>query len=291
MFDAKFVAARWYLGELSGEEMPGVACQALELGHDGKNLRCLAGLTNPLRRDIAEVVDGSLRELGVHTPITRRDAALWMARRVSGEIVEGRIEPYAGACRIWLSYSSDASELEHWSNLVTNYEVATDSGEVENAKQRIVQAAQNLRNDSAFGATVARFQKFLRQNKFPDNIVWLMPEDILLSGKLFVYVHVPIPDINEAKARTIYDKGVAHGRGLLISTICEMNGSTCCYVWYPRHQADEPQGGWPRDGSAKLSAKLETSRVLAKPVKSRLLWAFLKVQHRRKQNLKDFLFS
>lgn len=290
VLDAQLVATRWYLGELSGEEMPGIACQALELGHDGKNLRRLAGLTNPSRRDITEIVDGSLQELGVQAPITRRVAALWMARRAAGEILEGHIEPYAGACRIWLSYSSDASELEHWSNLATNYEVAAETGEIEKAKQQIVQAAQNLRSDADFGATVARFQKFLGQNNYPENIVWLMPEDVLLSGKRFVYVRVPIPATNETKARGIYDEGVARGRGLLFSTICEMNASTCCYVWYPRRQVDEPQGLWPRDGSVKLSAKMETSRVPAKPVKSGLVWAFLKLQHRRKQNLKDFLF-
>jgi hypothetical protein len=144
VLDAKLVAAKWYLGELSGEEMPGIACQALDLGHDGKNLRYLAGLSGPARRDILEIVDGAMRELGVQTPITKRDAALWMARRLAGEILEGRIEPYGGACRIWLSYSFSASELEHWSNLATNYEVAAETGELEKAKQQIVQAARNL---------------------------------------------------------------------------------------------------------------------------------------------------
>ena len=60
MLDAKLLAAKWYLGELSGEDMPGIACQALELGHDGKNLRYLAGLSGPARRDILEIVDGAM---------------------------------------------------------------------------------------------------------------------------------------------------------------------------------------------------------------------------------------
>jgi hypothetical protein len=146
-------------------------------------------------------------------------------------------------------------------------------------------------NDINFGATVARFQEFLEQNEYSKNILWLTPEDVLLSGKRFVYVRVPIPIANEMKARNVYDEGVAYGRGLLISTICEMDGSTCCYVWYPRREEEEPQGLWPHDGSVKLSAKMETSKVPGKPVKSRLLWAFLKLWNRRKQNLKQFLFS
>jgi len=271
--------------------MPGIACEALELGHDGESLRRLAGLSCPARRDIVEVVDAALRELGVQAPVAKRDAALWMARRVAGEIIEGRIKPYDGACRIWLSYSSEAPELEHWSNLATNYEVAAEIGEIEKAKQQILQAARSLRNATDFGATVARFQDFLEQNKYPRKIVWLMPEDVLLSGERFVYVRVPVPAANEMKARSIYDEGLERGRGVLMSTICEMQSSTCCSLWYPRRQEDVPQGVWPHDGSVKLSAKIEAARVPGRPVKSSLTWAFLKYRHREHQNLKDFLFS
>ena len=144
MLDVNLVAARWHLGELSGEEMPGIACEALELGHDGKNLRCLAGFTNPTRRDVSEVVDGALRELGVQEPNNRHNAALWMARRTASEIVEGHVEPYKGACRIWLSYSSGAPELKHWSDVVINYEVEAETGNVEKAKLQIEQAARDL---------------------------------------------------------------------------------------------------------------------------------------------------
>lgn len=146
-------------------------------------------------------------------------------------------------------------------------------------------------SDVSFGATVARFQEFLGQNEYSKKILWLMPEDVLLSGKRFIYVRVPIPAANEMKARSMYDEGVAHGRGLLLSTVCEMDGSTCCYVWYPRRKEEEPQGAWPYDGSVKLSARIDPSKVPGKPVKSRLLWAFLKLRNRRKQNLRDLLFS
>jgi hypothetical protein len=70
------------------------------------------------------------------------------------------------------------------------------------------------RNDASFGATVARFQEFLGQNQYPENILWLMPGDVLLSGKRFVYVRIPISAANEMKVREIYDEGVANGRGL-----------------------------------------------------------------------------
>jgi hypothetical protein len=148
-----------------------------------------------------------------------------------------------------------------------------------------------LQNDSDFETTVVRFQKFLGQNSYSENIVWLTPEDVLMSGKQFVYVRVPIPSANAANARQTYEQGVVHGRGLLICTICEMEASTCCYVWYPKREEDKPQGLWPHDGSAKLVAKTRAARIPGKPVKNRLLWEFLKLWHRRQQGSRDFLFS
>jgi hypothetical protein len=142
-----------------------------------------------------------------------------------------------------------------------------------------------------FGTTAVRFTKFLEQNKYPAKIVWLMPEDVLLSGRRFLYVRVPIPTTNETNARNIYDEAVRNGRGLLMFTICEMGASTCCCVWFPKGPEEEPQGLWSDGGGVKFSARTEESRLMGKPVKSRLFWAFLKSQHRSKQSLKDFMFS
>jgi hypothetical protein len=69
--DSELVAARWYLGELSGEQISAIAGQALEDGQDGKHLRYLAGLSSPASRDILETVEGALRELGARVPMTR----------------------------------------------------------------------------------------------------------------------------------------------------------------------------------------------------------------------------
>lgn len=144
MLDAKLVAAKWYAGELYGEDLPGIACTALELGHDGANLRRLAGLHNPVRRDVTKLVDGALRELGVRAPMAKEGAALWMARHVARELVEGKIEPYGGACRIWLVYSFGVPKLQHWSELAVNYEAATTSDQVKLAEQQIIESAKSL---------------------------------------------------------------------------------------------------------------------------------------------------
>ena len=76
------------------------------------------------------------------------------------------------------------------------------------------------KDDTDFGAAVARFQQFLRANNYSGNLVWVMPEDVLTTGKRFIYVRVLTPAINEMKARRTYEEGVAAGRGLLMSTVC-----------------------------------------------------------------------
>ncbi len=146
-------------------------------------------------------------------------------------------------------------------------------------------------DDVDFDAAVARFQQFLRANNYSGEILWVMPEDVLMTGRRFIYVRVPIPAINESKARRMYEEGVAEGRGLLMSTVCRMNASTYCSIWFPRSVEEVPQGIWPHDGSLKLSAKDKSSSPAGRPITVGVLWILLKFWHRKNQRLKDFLFS
>jgi hypothetical protein len=77
VFDPQSTAAGWYLGDLNAEDLPTFARQALEQGHDGPNLRRLAGLLKPTKRDVDRIIDQALRELGVALPLSKEAAALW----------------------------------------------------------------------------------------------------------------------------------------------------------------------------------------------------------------------
>jgi len=141
-----------------------------------------------------------------------------------------------------------------------------------------------------FEATRAQFLELLRQCDYPQTIVWVAPEDVLLSGKRFVYVRVPVPNDNEMKIRRIFEEGILRGRGVLISTICEMAGSTCCYVWFPKDGEEGHYGLWPKDGGVKMTAQTESSRISGKGVRNPLLWTWLRLRHRAKQGKKSSLF-
>ena len=139
-----------------------------------------------------------------------------------------------------------------------------------------------------FDGALARFRAFLKQNNYSENVVWVMPEDILLTGKRFLYVRVPIPAENERRIRRMYDDGVEQGRGLVMGTVCRMNQSTYCYLWFPQAE-DTPQGIWPTNGDLKLSANEKSSSLAGRPINDRILWMLLKLWHHRKQSLKDLL--
>jgi hypothetical protein len=128
------------------------------------------------------------------------------------------------------------------------------------------------KDDADFDAAVARFQQFLRANNYSGEILSVMPEDVLMTGRRFIYVRVPIPAINE-------------------STVCRMNESTYCNIWFPKSVEEVPQGIWPHDGTLKLSAKDKSSSPAGRPITLGVLWLLLKFWHRKNQRLKDFLFS
>ncbi len=141
-----------------------------------------------------------------------------------------------------------------------------------------------------FEAAVAEFQELLGKSEYAPKIVWVTPEDIIVTGKGFVYVRVPVPAINEAKARQMYDEGIKGGRGLLMSTACELEDSTCCYIWYPENIEEEPQGIWPKDGGVKMAAKIESGKISGKAIRGLLRWKILALRYRAKQDLRNQLF-
>lgn len=142
-----------------------------------------------------------------------------------------------------------------------------------------------------FETARAQFQEFLGKCEYSQKIIWLMPEDVLVSGERFVYVRIPVPTLNEAKVCQMYDEGMARGCGVLMSTICEMPDSTCCYVWFPKDGEEGHQGLWPKDGSVKMTAKMKLARISGRAVRNPLLWAWLRLRCRAKQGAKNLLFS
>ena len=90
-FDPYNLAVLYYFGDLSYWQLPAISADALEHGLDGRFLRRLAGLVNPVASDIRpEEIDSAFREMGVDAPLPKDQARIALAagaarRAISGE--------------------------------------------------------------------------------------------------------------------------------------------------------------------------------------------------------------
>jgi len=120
----KLVQALWQIGKLPPERLPAIATQAFGMGFDGPALRELAGLQKPSVGDLYDLFERALKELGCHS-ISMRDAGLIVAKHIAEEIVNGNIEPYEGARRIWWDIwdqNRELTELKVFVGLASGYE-------------------------------------------------------------------------------------------------------------------------------------------------------------------------
>jgi hypothetical protein len=90
-FDPNKLAVLYYFGDLGYWQLPAISADALEHGFDGRFLRRLAGMVNPVASDIRpEEIDSAFREMGIDAPIPKEKARLALAteavqRAISGE--------------------------------------------------------------------------------------------------------------------------------------------------------------------------------------------------------------
>ncbi len=92
--------AQWVLGMLPPERLPDIAVSALQNGLDSDALRILAGLSGSEIDDASKLFEEALKSLG-RGQMSKKDAVRLYARTISGQILRGEMEPYAGAKKIW----------------------------------------------------------------------------------------------------------------------------------------------------------------------------------------------
>jgi hypothetical protein len=141
------------------------------------------------------------------------------------------------------------------------------------------------RVDSSFEDAQKRFQEFLVRNGYPKELTWVTPDDVILRDRKLVYVRLPVPASNTLHARELFELGMLRQLGVLLQAVCEIDGTTCCYVWVPVDQAESQYALMPR--GLKMSANMAESRIPARSVRSRIQWHWL----RKKQAMKDGLFG
>lgn len=94
------MAALHALGQVTTDDLPEAATQALVAGLDSPSLRVLAGTTSKNAFELEELLERSLLELGLSCA-TEEEARRAVARYRAQQIVRGEIAPAMGAGLIW----------------------------------------------------------------------------------------------------------------------------------------------------------------------------------------------
>jgi hypothetical protein len=70
-----------------------------------------------------------------------------------------------------------------------------------------------------FEESCNRFRRFLNDNGYPGDVIWVTPQDVLFTGRRLLYVKLPVPDGNLNRVREIYDTAVSTHSGVSFSTV------------------------------------------------------------------------
>jgi hypothetical protein len=95
------LAARWTVHDLYGEDMPRIAADLLEAGHDTPATRRLAGEMNiSSSSEVQLLVERLFKEFAIRYPLSRAEANLIISRQVAREVIAGILNPWAAANKL-----------------------------------------------------------------------------------------------------------------------------------------------------------------------------------------------
>jgi len=143
--------------------------------------------------------------------------------------------------------------------------------------------------NQTFQESVTEFRRFLAENGYPQDLIWVKPDDVILTGTSLIYIRVPVPHSNEESARQLFEHGISQQMGVLFATLCEIDGAACSYVWVPKDESEAEQALMPV--GLKMSVNTGESRHQGQAVRNRLYWSYLRLKYGEKQYLKEQLFQ
>jgi len=144
--------ALWRMHQLPPEEVPRIACDALESGLDSPALRYLAGLERPTSREIGSALDDACSQLGIlpapASVVEKRESDTWIwdatqiAKHISAQILNGTLDAAEG----WLRLPYREGDL---GPLAVFFEFAEREGPVrfdEHFRSKLIEAAKQFQS-------------------------------------------------------------------------------------------------------------------------------------------------
>lgn len=128
-----------------------------------------------------------------------------------------------------------------------------------------------------FETAVTNFARFLVQQGFPPNVLWLTPDDIVF-WQLRYHFWKGDPGQRRERAKVEYEHGVARNFGIALQAECKTERWSICRVYLPTEEIDAGCRMIPRT-FVKMSAV--TDPKPAKEIENRIQWRILRWWTRR----------
>ncbi len=139
------VLSKFVLGQLTGEEIPGISIKLIENDFYNDEIIECAGMQNSSLADLGPTFLKGVKKLTTRQP-TIKEATVILAREILKSILDGEIEPYKGARKIWnkLARQTGADQrLILFIGLASEYEDSSSKVDREHYSNRIIEEAKN----------------------------------------------------------------------------------------------------------------------------------------------------
>jgi hypothetical protein len=139
----------------------------------------------------------------------------------------------------------------------------------------------------SFHEAKTSFEEFLSSNGVSSKLHWVFQEDVVVrNGSIFV--KVPIPSQNDARAEACYELGWQRNFGVALDVLCLLNGRPCGYIVIPENDRDA-ELMMMSSSLMKLSVPSELREAV--PIKNLMRWLVLRLRSPRLFGLEAYVPS
>lgn len=131
----------------------------------------------------------------------------------------------------------------------------------------------------SFERAVADFRRFLIQQDYPPNLLWLTPNDVVFWGLRYFFWKGD-PSERESRAKTSFSNAMAANVGIALQAQCKTDRWAICRLYVPEDELDAERRMIPKTG-VKVAATIDPKPAMV--VDKRIQWWLLKwlVRNRR----------
>lgn len=131
----------------------------------------------------------------------------------------------------------------------------------------------------SFERAVADFRRFLIQQDYPPNLLWLTPNDVVFWGLRYFFWKGD-PSERESRAKTSFSNAMAANVGIALQAQCKTDRWAICRLYVPEDELDAERRMIPKTG-VKVAATIDPKPAMV--VDNRIQWWLLKwlVRNRR----------